>query len=520
MGKGFEDQMESMMEDPKAPQMRTKCLEYMKIHSYESAMFFARQLVCLSDNADDVQLLAEAYIANQEYRRAYNELKERNTLSKGLRFRYLAALCQSKCDEWQECIDTLGGEDGNDFVDPVLDAEVTTAKELLLGKAHQKLQNRIKAKESYQAALMIDSTCSEAFDALVDNHLLSASQERELVSTLSFTTDQEWIRLLYISRLQKYNANEEAETYFQPLERDCGLALSIDVGRSRAEYYFYRSEFRKCLELTKTLLLSDPYHPSVMPVHLSVMVELGEKTDLFYCAHKLVDAYPKSAVAWYAVGCYYFAISKYDMARRYFSKATHLDSDLMPAWIAFGNSFAAQDESDQAMAAYRTSLRLSTGSHLPFLYTGMEYLRNNNLRLAHQQFRHAQEICATDPLVLNEIGVALYLNQEYVEAIEIFQNALMLSKSDNHVTWEPTLFNLGHTHRKLRQYDDAVSCYEQCLSICPRKASTYSALGFTQQLQGHRIKAIEYYHKALGLDSEDSFAAQMLSKTLSDNLRM
>ena len=99
------------MEDPKAPQMRTKCLEYMKIHSYESAMFFARQLVCLSDSectlcrpslillralpdADDVQLLAEAYIANQEYRRAYNELKERNTLSKGLRFRYLAALCQ------------------------------------------------------------------------------------------------------------------------------------------------------------------------------------------------------------------------------------------------------------------------------------------------------------------------------------------------------------------------------------------------------------------------------------------
>ena len=55
-----------------------------------------------------------------------------------------------------------------------------------------------------------------------------------------------------------------------------------------------------------------------MPVHLSVMVELGEKTDLFYCAHKLVDAYPKSAVAWYAVGCYYFAIAKYDMARRYF----------------------------------------------------------------------------------------------------------------------------------------------------------------------------------------------------------
>ena len=48
--------------------------------------------------------------------------------------------------------------------------QVTTAKELLLGKAHQKLQNRIKAKESYQAALMIDSTCSEVSSPTTYSH--------------------------------------------------------------------------------------------------------------------------------------------------------------------------------------------------------------------------------------------------------------------------------------------------------------------------------------------------------------
>ena len=42
-----------------------------------------------------------------------------------------------------------------------LGRQVKTAKELLLGKAHQKLQNRIKAKDSYQAALLQDATCYE-----------------------------------------------------------------------------------------------------------------------------------------------------------------------------------------------------------------------------------------------------------------------------------------------------------------------------------------------------------------------
>ena len=43
-----------------------------------------------------------------------------------------------------------------------------------------------------------------------------------------------------------------------------------------------------------------------------VQVELDKASDLFYLAHKLVDEYPKAAVAWYAVGCYYVTRRAYD----------------------------------------------------------------------------------------------------------------------------------------------------------------------------------------------------------------
>lgn len=43
------------------------------------------------------------------------------------------------------------------------------------------------------------------------------------------------------------------------------------------------------------------------------------------------------------------------------SKATNLDGTFAPAWIGYGNAYAAQDEGDQAMAAFRTAARLFPG---------------------------------------------------------------------------------------------------------------------------------------------------------------
>lgn len=61
----------------------------------------------------------------------------------------------------------------------------------------------------------------------------------------------------------------------------------------------------------------------------------------------MVDRYPDMAISWYAVGCYYDLIGKSDPARRYFAKATNLDRLYGPAWLAYGHSFAKENEHDQ-----------------------------------------------------------------------------------------------------------------------------------------------------------------------------
>lgn len=86
--------------------------------------------------------------------------------------------------------------------------------------------------------------------------------------------------------------------------------------------------------------------------------------ELFYVAHKLVDRYPDMAISWYAVGCYYDLIGKSDPARRYFAKATNLDRLYGPAWLAYGHSFAKENEHDQ----------VNVENNCTFLYTSVCFL--------------------------------------------------------------------------------------------------------------------------------------------------
>lgn len=60
------------------------------------------------------------------------------------------------------------------------------------------------------------------------------------------------------------------------------------------------------------------------------------------------------------------------------------------------------------MAAYRTASRMLTGSHLPLLCIGSELIRVNNFNLANQYLNQAKEICETDPVLYNELGVIAF----------------------------------------------------------------------------------------------------------------
>ncbi|GAB4849379.1 Cell division cycle protein 16 [Ancistrocladus abbreviatus] len=509
-------------------------------HLYSSAIFFADKVAAFTSDPADIYMQAQALFLGRHYRRAFHLLNSSQIVLRDLRFRYLAAKCLEELKEWDQCLQMLGDakvdEEGN-FSDSkggnlmYLDKDgedreinISSAICFLRGRAYEALENRAQARLWYKAAVKADPLCYEALERLTENHMLTCEEEAALLSSLQFARGDEWLSSFYSCLIKKHEKENVVEAKFKELEKESAISSpsdssimealknNTDLLVCKAEFYHQCGEYQKCFELTTRLLEKDPFHLKCMLVHLAAAMELGQSNELYIMACNLVKDYPQKALSWFAVGCYYYCIKKYEQSRRYFSKATNLDGTFAAAWIGQGNAFAAKEEGDQAMLSYRTAARLFPGCHLPTLYIGMEYMRTHNFKLAEQ----AKVICPFDPLVYNELGVVAYHMKEYKKAAWWFERTLAHIPTSITETWEPTVVNLAHALRKLKLYHDAISYYEKALALSSGSLSTYSGLAYTYHLEGNYSAAITYYHKALWLKPDDQFCTEMLTLALED----
>ncbi|KAI3838973.1 hypothetical protein MKX03_031071 [Papaver bracteatum] len=513
-------------------------------HLYSSAIFFADKVAAFTSDPADIYMQAQALFLGRHYRRAFHLLNASQIVLRDLRFRYLAAKCLEELKEWDQCLLMLGDakvdEQGNvldvkDFNVMYLDKEgedreinISSAICFLRGKAYEALENRVQARQWYKAAIKADPLCYEALECLIDNHMLTCKEETDLLLSLQFGSEDGWLSSFYSCLIKKYEKENVVEAKFRELEKENfdiipsgpsftrTLKNNTDLLVCKAEYYHQCGEYQKCFELTSVLLERDPFHSKCTLVHLGSAMELGHSNELYLLASSLVKDYPQKALSWYAVGCYYYCIKKYDQSRRYFSKATNLDGTFPPAWIGVGNAYAAQEEGDQAMSSFRTAARLFPGCHLPTLYIGMEYTRTHSFKLAEQFFMQAETVCSSDPLVYNELGVVAYHMKEYEKAEHWFKKTLSHVPSSISEMWEPTFVNLAHVLRKLKKYNEAISYYEKALALSTRSLSTYAGLAYTYHLQDKFDAAVNCYHKALWLKPDDQFCTEMLTLALVD----
>ncbi|XP_020816528.1 cell division cycle protein 16 homolog [Drosophila serrata] len=330
-------------------------------------------------------------------------------------------------------------------------------------------------------------------------------------------------RSMFDSSSRRRSRDHDADTLI-PLA-DClnRVQRSTDLMAAEAEKCFYDCDYKLCLKILNELLKVDPFHNNALTIQIACLVENGDFNRLFYVAHKLVDRYPDKAISWYAVGCYYDMIGKSDPARRYLSKATALDRLYGPAWLAYGHSFANENEHEQAMAAYFKATQLMRGCHLPLLYIGVECGLTKNLELAEKFFLQAMNIAPLDVYVLHELGVIKYEYEFFDGAATIFQCTVDIvkqrAKTNNEeisARWEPLFINLGHSLRKVHKYEEALYNFQNALLLKPQNATTYTSIGFIHALLGNLDSAIESFHKSLALNRDCIVTSTILKSCIED----
>ena len=389
-----------------------------------------------------------------------------------------------------------------------------------------------RAKECYKDAVRIDVQCFEAFDQLMKNSLMSPSEEWEFLQSLDFDTISvsgaelsvsqeaaEFTKMLYTTRLSKYTHPADLAMATETLSTHYNLSTNPDILLSKASLLFTQCRFRDALDLTNSILATDRYNFSAIPLHLALLHSLNQKNALFLLSHDLADTHPNEPCTYLAIGVYYLTISQIPQARRFFSKASMMDPHFGAAWIGFAHTFAAEGEHEQAISAYSTAARLFQGTHLPPLFLGMQNLLLNNLPLAEEYLHTAWDICESDPLLLNELGVVAYHRNDLDKAIQAFTAALTMAAESGSepAAWVATRSNLGHALRRTGRYEEALAEFDDVLRQGGKDATVFSSRALCLLEKGDAWNAVIALHEALAVSPQDPIATELLSKALEAN---
>ena len=184
--------------------------------------------------------------------------------------------------------------------------------------------------------------------------------------------------------------------------------------------------------------------------------------------------------------------------------------------LGFAHSYASDSERDQAISAYYSASKFMPGSHLPYLYLGLEYSLSHNIKLAKKFYKEALLISPEDFHVQMELGCLAYQSGEFTQAEVYFIESLRKIKTVGGSTGilEPLYNNLGHVSRKLKKYDEAITYHRNSLSINPKSSNNYSSIGLCYFLKRDFENAVKNCHKALGLKRHDTFTIQLLEQAI------
>ncbi|KAK6606172.1 tetratricopeptide [Botrytis cinerea] len=525
----------------------------MNKHQYDSAIFIGDKLLAITKSDKDAFWLAQVHFSTGNYTRAQSFLTKQDLIARNPSFEIRGGFEYTRREEsytfningrtQQKKLQHTRGHARNGSTtqssrhrqdeiakDEAANVKFEAAMCFLRGLCYAKQNAFDRAKECYKDAVRIDVQCFEAFEQLMKNCLMSPEEEWQFLESLDFDTISvtddtsssqeaaEFTKMLYTTRLSKYKNPAAFTTATETLSTHYNLATNPDLLLSKADLFFTQCRFKDALAITNSILEEDKYNFSIYPLHLACLYELQLKNALFLVSHDLADNHPEEPCTWLAVGIYYLAINKVAEARRYFSKASMMDPHFGPAWIGFAHTFAAEGEHDQAISAYSTAARLFMGTHLPQLFLGMQNHMLNNMTLADEFLKTAYELCKTDPLLLNEMGVVFYHQERLEDAVLILRKALEIAEEidSDPQAWISTRSNLGHAYRRLHQWDAALAEFDAVLRQGGKDPAIFCAKGLVLMEQRKPFEAVLMFHEALAISPQDAIATELLNKALEE----
>jgi len=202
------------------------------------------------------------------------------------------------------------------------------------------------------------------------------------------------------------------------------------------------------------------------------------------------------ADAYEGMGIILLSKGEYDKAQIKFETAIKLDPEYASAHLNLGMVYLNRKEYEKAEMKFETAFKLDTlfvGAHYEL---GIIYMIKREYDKAETKFESALKL---NPMFVNahyELGIIYMMKKEYDKAERAFRTVYQITPNNPNVC-----FMLGRVlSMNDRTIHEAISMYNQSISLVPSHTQSYIELGNLYLRIGNKAQAISEFEKALKLD--------------------
>ena len=204
---------------------------------------------------------------------------------------------------------------------------------------------------------------------------------------------------------------------------------------------------------------------------------------------------PNDPDAYHNLGTALVVQNKTDDAIVAYRRAIELAPNDAFLYNALGTALALQRNFDDAIAAYRRAIELNPNQ-------GVFHDNLRNALVSQGNLDEAIKLAPNDVELYNNLGIELYHNDNFDDAIAAFRRAIELGSND---ATNATLYNnLGAALLEKKNFDDAIAAYHRAIELDPNNEEPYNNLGNTLQKYSNFDDAIVAYHRAIELDPNNA----------------
>lgn len=219
----------------------------------------------------------------------------------------------------------------------------------------------------------------------------------------------------------------------------------------------------------------------------------GEYDKAIEIFKKVVELYPNDDYNWYNLGVSYNKNEQYQEAINSFLKVVELNPNDDDSWYWLGISYGMNSQYDKAIETLLKAIEIDPNSRYYWFNLGTLYYYNELYREAIDSLSKALELLNIEEEEDKEdfwdtdssadyrywLGRSYYMNEQCQEAINYLSKAVELNP-DDYFNW----YFLGSSYLDLKDYDNAVYSFNQCIKIDPNNEVVRDILQILQSSNG------------------------------------